>query len=167
MGLIGLTAVRQATATIKLMQVSTGMKSATMSGLIKFNWPFGSKVQNICCSSIAHKNCISQMTVDSWWVTHPSLKNLVFKQKQSSLGPHSPHHPLPTCSENTRRTVEVLHPTWLLNPLNWIHPASQWQKINWIQIVAPFHKKNNQKIMATPCYKKNSKMMPIFKIDKK
>ena len=65
MGLIGLTAVRQATATIKLMQVSTGMKSATMSGLIKFNWPFGSKVQNICCSSIAHKNFISQMTVDS------------------------------------------------------------------------------------------------------
>ena len=37
MGLIGLTAVRQATATIKLMQVSTGMKSATMSGLINFN----------------------------------------------------------------------------------------------------------------------------------
>ena len=65
MGLIGLTAVRQATATIKLMQVSTGMKSATMSGLIKFNCPFGSKVQNICCSSTAHEKFISQMTVDS------------------------------------------------------------------------------------------------------
>ena len=35
-GLIGLTAVRQATATIKLMQVSTGMKSATMSALVRF-----------------------------------------------------------------------------------------------------------------------------------
>ena len=65
MGFIGLTAVRQATATIKLMQVSTGMKSATMSGLIKFNCPFGSKVQNICCSSTAHEKFISQMTVDS------------------------------------------------------------------------------------------------------
>ena len=33
MGLIWLTAVRQATATMRLMHVSTGMKSATMSGL--------------------------------------------------------------------------------------------------------------------------------------
>ena len=36
MGLIWLTAVRQPTATMRLMHVSTGMKSATMSGLKYF-----------------------------------------------------------------------------------------------------------------------------------
>ena len=38
MGLIWLTAVRQATATMRLMHVSTGMKSATMSGLKYFSY---------------------------------------------------------------------------------------------------------------------------------
>ena len=101
MGLIWLTAVRQPTATMRLMHVSTGMKSATMSGLKYFSyWKSGIRISR-------ERHCLIL------------------------LGPHSSHHTLATGRQDSCWAIQVLDPTltnkWIVYISNFIfHVLNCW-----------------------------------------